>query len=96
MKMLMEASKRKWKNLYHEQIKMGICYCYLCGKLIEKEEDFSLDHQQPKSRQGLDSPSNWKPCCRSCNHRKGALTYEEYQEWKRLEFLRNGGKEKTK
>lgn len=94
--MLMETSKRKWKHLYHEQIKMGICYCYLCGKPIERKEDFSLEHKNPASRGGANSPNNWCPSHKSCNNEKGALTYEEYQQWKHLEFLRNGGKQKER
>lgn len=88
----MEASKKKWKKLYHEQIKMGICYCYLCGKLIENKDDFSIEHRLPTSRGGYNTPANWCPSHKSCNNEKGALTYEEYREWKRLEFIRNGGK----
>lgn len=94
--MLMETSKRKWKHLYHEQIQMGICYCYLCGKPIERKEDFSLEHKNPASRGGSNSPNNWCPSHKSCNNEKGALTYEEYQQWKHLEFLRNGGKQKER
>ena len=94
--MIMEANKKKWKKLYHEQIKMGICYCYLCGKPIEKKEDFSIEHRCPTSRGGYNTPANWFPSHKTCNNEKGALTYEEYQEWKRLEFLRNGGKQKER
>ena len=94
--MLMETSKKKWKHLYHEQIQMGICYCYLCGKPIERKEDFSLEHKNPASRGGANSPNNWCPSHKSCNNEKGALTYEEYQQWKHLEFLRNGGKQKER
>lgn len=78
-----ESSKRKWKALYREQIKMHTCYCYLCGKVIEKEKDFNLDHVTPLSRNGLNDPSNWRPVHKKCNADKGALTYEEwvlYQE----------------
>ena len=88
----MADSKKQWKMLYREQINMGICYCYLCGKIIKKQDDFSLDHETPLSRHGQNNPSNWRPAHKSCNNEKGALTYEEYREWKRLEFIRNGGK----
>lgn len=85
-------TKREWKKLYHEQIKIGACYCYLCGRQIETENDFSIDHILPTHRGGIDAPSNWGCCCRSCNSKKGSLTYDEYREWQRLEYLRNGGK----
>lgn len=79
----MEISKHKWKLLYKEQIKLQTCYCYLCGKLIETEEEFSIDHRTPLSRHGQNNASNWRPSHKKCNNDKGALTYEEwvlYQE----------------
>ena len=79
-----ESSKRKWKALYREQIRMQTCYCYLCGKLIEKEKDFNLDHCQPLSRNGLNDPTNWRPVHKKCNQDKGALTYEEWQLYQEL------------
>lgn len=85
----MEASKKQWKALYREQIKIGMCYCYLCGKLIEKEKDFNLDHVVPLSRGGLNAPSNWRATHKTCNADKGALTYEEwilYQELLRKKY----------
>ena len=74
----MPESKKKWKMLYREQIKMGTCYCYLCGKPIKKEADFNLDHCVPLSRGGQNEPSNWRATHKSCNSDKGALTYEEW------------------
>lgn len=85
----METSKKKWKLLYREQIKLGTCYCYLCGKPIKREKDFSLDHQMPLSRGGQNEASNWRPTHKTCNADKGALTYEEwvlYQELLRKKY----------
>lgn len=79
----MVESKKQWKTLYREQIKMHTCYCYLCGRPIEREKDFNLDHMTPLSRGGQNTPNNWRPTHKSCNSEKGALTYEEwvlYQE----------------
>lgn len=87
----MDTSKRRWKTLYREQIKLGVCYCYLCGKPIESDKDFNLDHRVPLSRGGQNHQTNWMPTHRHCNEQKGALTPEEYAEWKRLEFIRTGG-----
>lgn len=88
----MDISKKHWKDLYREQIKIGQCYCYLCGKKIKSEEEFSIDHSTPLCRMGENSSNNWRPSHKSCNNLKGALTYEEYREWIRLENIRNGGK----
>lgn len=87
-------TKKHWKTLYRQQIKLGMCYCYLCGKPIEDERDFNLDHCVPLSRGGPNVASNWRATHKSCNSQKGALTLEEYKEWLRLERLRNGEKVK--
>lgn len=79
-----ETSKKRWKTLYREQIRMGTCYCYLCGKPIVKEKDFNLDHRQPISRGGRNDPTNWMPTHKRCNSDKGALTYEEWQLYQEL------------
>lgn len=88
----MGATRKQWKALYREQIKLGKCYCYLCGQPIESDKDFNLDHCVPLSRGGQNEQSNWRPTHKECNSTKGALTYEEYIEWMRLEKLRTGGK----
>ena len=80
----METSKKKWKLLYHEQIKLGTCYCYLCGKPIKSVKEFSLDHQMPLSRGGQNEASNWRPTHKVCNADKGALTYEEWELYQEL------------
>lgn len=80
----MDTSKKQWKTLYREQIKMGTCYCYLCGKIIKKESDFSLDHKVPLSRGGQNNAGNWRPTHKTCNSEKGALTYEEWILYKQL------------
>lgn len=84
-------TKHEWKNLYHEQIRIGVCYCALCGKKIEKIKDFSIDHATSRAQGGADDESNWLPAHKEpCNREKGALTLEQYREWKRLELIRNG------
>ena len=89
-----ELTKKQWKTIYREQIRLGACYCYLCGQQIVSEKDFNLDHSVPFSRGGQNSQGNWRPTHKECNSTKGALTYEEYQEWLRLEQLRTGSKQK--
>lgn len=71
-------------------ISLKTCVCYLCGEMIEKQKDLSLDHVVSKFQGGTDTPDNWMPSHKSCNSQKGGLTYEQYLEWKRLEAIRTG------
>ena len=50
------------------------------------------EHEPPRSRQTCGNTSQVVLACHKCNHEKGALTAAEYAEWKRLNFIRNGGK----
>lgn len=86
----MTESKKEWKLLYREQIKMGTCYCYLCGKIIKRQDDFSLDHETPLSRHGQNNSGNWRPAHKVCNNEKGALTYEEWLLFRALIKKKNG------
>lgn len=51
----------------------------------------TIEHEPPRSRAkelGV-KPHTYLVCAR-CNNEKGALTLEEYNQWKRLELIRNG------
>lgn len=87
---MQEPSKRQWKNLYQEKIQLKQCYCYLCGKLIEKSKDFSLDHGTPLSRGGSNTVDNFYPTHKKCNSDKGALTYAEWILYQELIKKKNG------
>ena len=77
---------RRWKKLYGLQ---ATFLCPYCLKQIPLSEA-TRDHIVPRSRGGKTEPDNIVLCCKYDNARKGALTAEEYAEWKRLEAIRNG------
>jgi 5-methylcytosine-specific restriction endonuclease McrA len=60
-------------KIYH-----GGYYCYLCGELIVKPEDLSLDHIHPRSLGGRASKDNLLGAHKWCNCEKDNLTLEEY------------------
>lgn len=86
----------RWKKLYGTKTTFICPYCL---------DEFPLskatkDHVLPMSRFHINEPYNIVLCCKFCNGQKGALTAQEYarwketldeEEWKRLEFIRNGG-----
>ena len=55
--------------------------CHYCGILISPEE-MNIDHCTPrrllKTREEVLSIDNLVCCCKSCNQKKGDLTYEEF------------------
>lgn len=79
--------KRKWKQLY------AISETFVCPYCLKELplSEISVEHEPPRSRQKELGKSVKTYACARCNHTKGALTAEEFAEWKRLEFIRNGG-----
>lgn len=60
--------------------------CFYCGVRllkprpgINRPEDYTRDHVQPKSRFGGSHRMNLVPCCRVCNQWKDAQSYEEFR-----------------
>ncbi|WP_339742610.1 HNH endonuclease [uncultured Rubinisphaera sp.] len=63
---------------YRQQLlSKGGCRCVYCGcKCTQKNG--TMDHVQPVSKGGPDSPFNLVMCCHRCNQVKGARTVEEW------------------
>lgn len=81
---------KHWKKLYGHTISFVCPYCLKTVPLAEATKE----HEPPKSRQKELGPSQILLVCKKCNNEKGALTLEEYREWKRLELIRNGYRER--
>lgn len=79
--------KKRWKKLYGLTTTFTCPYCLKEFPLTEA----TREHEPPRSRQKELGPSETIWACKECNNQKGALTAQEYAEWKRLEFIRNGG-----
>ena len=56
--------------------------CYICGKRLEADGDWVLDHRHPisrsKTRKEINNPDNLFVCCKECNMKKGSIPYEEF------------------
>lgn len=79
--------QRRWKKLYGSQFSFVCPYCLRTLPIKESTKD----HVIPRSRGGKTEPQNIVLSCQSCNSEKGSLTPEEYKQWKKLEYIRNGG-----
>jgi HNH endonuclease len=56
--------------------------CYYCHQRIDLDSA-TEDHKTPKSRGGQDIQENIVAACWSCNTQKGAMTVDEYREYRR-------------
>ena len=78
---------KRWKKLYGHTVTFVCPYCLKTVPLAEGTKE----HEPPKSRQNGLGPIQIFLVCKKCNSERGALTLDEYREWKRLELIRNGG-----
>jgi len=78
------------QQVYEANIaKYGVLTCYLCGKPIIDNDD-SLEHSTPVTRQGSNNYENLGIAHKKCNSRKGTMTLIEWfnnktegKQWKR-------------
>lgn len=66
------------RDRYQVYIKYG-GRCAYCGQPITYKE-MQVEHREPLSLGGADSPENYMPSCRTCNHYKHTLTVEEFRK----------------
>lgn len=71
-------------------INLGTLKCCICGLIIERASDYSVEHEPPRSRQAECGPSKTYPAHKKCNHDKGSLTLDEYRLFCQLRDKRNG------
>ena len=76
------SCQRKLRHYYGRKIIVGECYCYLCGELILKYADLSLDHIVPRKLGGHSCQKNLLPAHKLCNCEKDCMTIEEYVRFK--------------
>jgi len=72
------SCQRKLRHYYGCKITENKCYCYLCGKLILKYSDLSLDHINPRKLGGQSSRNNLLPAHKTCNCEKDCMTIEQF------------------
>jgi len=61
---------------YYFYWKQG-CRCYYCGKQLD--DNFQLDHMDPKCQGGSTTDDNLVASCGNCNASKNGRTVEEYK-----------------
>jgi hypothetical protein len=81
-----------WKRRLAEVTARCGSRCWYCGRQminfgrrVQEGEDFglraSVDHFQPTSRGGAESPENLVPACSRCNTVKGNRQFAEARTW---------------
>lgn len=67
------TSKKEFRELCRISISYHMVYCYLCGQIINPEDDWNLDHVRPKSKGGITAPYNLRPVHKECNTKRGNM-----------------------
>lgn len=84
-----QLNKSDVKSMFRILIAHGIYpTCAGCGDAIVNIDDFSWDHDKPKSRGGSNGLENMQPMHRVCNNYKGnserKLTAFEYKKYRKM------------
>ena len=53
--------------------------CHLCLRVIETEEEYSVDHVIPRSMNGTNDLHNLRPAHKTCNYSRGNRSIEEFR-----------------
>jgi hypothetical protein len=75
------AGKRFPESVKDKEREQSGNRCVFCGEETTREpgpNQSNIDHAQPKSRGGNNTPDNAQNTCRTCNLDKGTRTTEEY------------------
>lgn len=74
--------KREW----HKQCREKTLFCYLCGQLIIKENDISVEHVIPRSQGGPSTEDNLKPAHTLCNNIRDVMPIETFRYILKTEY----------
>jgi 5-methylcytosine-specific restriction endonuclease McrA len=67
-------------NKRHNVFMKTFYHCAYCGKILDKHEDLTIDHKNPKAKGGTDEMDNLVGCCKSCNQLKADRTVAEFKK----------------
>ena len=84
-----------FKSIFEKRFNGDSIRCAYCGAHLVDADDVShdpdfgppnatADHIVPRSKGGLDFPSNVVPCCRKCNSEKNARSFGN--EWSQTKY----------
>ena len=72
-------SKNQLKKEWHKQCRKKALFCYLCGQLILKESEISVEHVKPRSMGGKDTQENMQPAHSLCNNIRDTMPIETFR-----------------
>lgn len=75
---LLIGGRKERKKIKKELLEKEGKVCYICGRIIPKEEFPTLDHIYPKKLQGSDVKENCAICCFMCNQKKGNMILSDF------------------
>ena len=55
-------------------------HCAYCGKKLDINRDFIIEHINPIKKGGKSEPNNYNPSCGNCNLHKLGLDLEEFRQ----------------
>lgn len=77
-------TKNELKKEWHKQCREKTLFCWLCGQLILKESEISVDHVIPRSHGGTNAEMNLQPAHILCNNIRDTMEPDTFRNilWK--------------
>ena len=79
-------TKNKLKKEWHEQCREKTLFCWLCGQLILKESEISVDHAIPQSKGGTNVETNLQPAHILCNNIRDVMEPDVFRNILKKEY----------
>ena len=78
--------------MYHiTYVLKGYDRCCYCGEKLTVSNR-TLDHMYPRRWGGVSIPENLLPSCKRCNQDKKDMTYQQFQDWRKLKTTKERDK----
>lgn len=79
-------TKNRLKKEWHEQCREKTLLCWLCGQLILKESEISVDHVIPRSKGGTNVETNLQPAHILCNNIRDTMEPDAFRNILKKEY----------
>ncbi len=72
-------NKNQLKKEWYKQCREKTLFCYLCGQLILKESEISVEHVIPRAFGGKDTLENMQPAHVLCNNIRDTMPIDNFK-----------------
>ena len=77
----MARVNKNWQYMRGYAWRKTAGHCAYCGKVLDRDKGWHLDHVVPRSKGGRWTESNFVAACPTCNLRKSCMSPQEFKTY---------------